>query len=296
EIQFSGSAFDDFLDFQVGGFYSDREQPYSDSSFITFGRPATLVVTEPINPLAASIADSELDETSKAIYAQLTLHPTSDLSLTAGVRYTRDIKEDINTSRAPGGTCTLRNIPSVNLATCVQTLEDEFSAVTYNLSIDYALSPDQLVYIATRRGYNAGGHNINIEDSNETYDPEYITDYEIGLKSDWQLGDMPIRSNIAAFYAEYEDIQRRVVVIIPGPPPRPQATTANAAAATLYGAQFDISANPTPELRLNLGYGYVHSEYDSFVDAVVGDASGNKFAQAPEHTVSFSTSYTVDLP
>src|SRR3546814_1122310 len=88
---------------------------------------------------------------------------------------------------------------------------------TYNFSADYRITDDMLVYATTRRGYNAGGFNANIDDPDlQIVRPEHITDYEAGLKADWHIGGMPVRTNVSASLAKYKDIQRTTSLIFEG--------------------------------------------------------------------------------
>jgi iron complex outermembrane receptor protein len=193
-----------------------------------------------------------------------------------------------------GFVCTLPNIPGVDLATCQRPLSLDQHATTYNVSLDYKLSPDALLYVTTRRGYNGGGFNSGIPDpALARYNPEYITDYETGIKTDWYLGSMPVRTNVAAFYAKYEDIIRTTTVIRNN---FANTGSFNAAKATIYGAQLELQAKPSDKLTLDASYGYLHTKYDSFDNPLLGNLAGNQFAQAPEQTFNGSVTYTQPLP
>src|SRR3546814_19998991 len=71
-----------------------------------------------------------------------------------------------------------------------------------------------LLYATTRRCDNAGVFNPSVPASQEpstpqpAYGPEYIRDYEIGLKAAWRLAGMPVRTNLSGFYSKYTNIQR----------------------------------------------------------------------------------------
>ena len=41
-----------------------------------------------------------------------------------------------------------------------------------------------------------------------TYAPEYVTNYEVGQKSDFELGGMPVRINTALYYTDYTNLQK----------------------------------------------------------------------------------------
>jgi len=70
------------------------------------------------------------------------------------------------------------------------------------------------VYLAHRRGFKPGGTNTASNPQNPppgfelNYDPETVDDLELGIKADWAIGDMPVRTNAAIYKMWYEDIQR----------------------------------------------------------------------------------------
>src|SRR3546814_3512271 len=92
--------------------------------------------------------------------------------------------------------------PVVDFANCIRNINDSYDAITYNFSLDYRLNSKVLLYATTRRGYNSGGFNPSVPASQEpsapqpAYGPEYIRDYEVGIKADWRLAGMPVRTNL----------------------------------------------------------------------------------------------------
>lgn len=284
ELQFLGEAMDERLSW-VSGLYFSASDVDNFNSYLLFapiGTPHNNNTTQQTGGLTTT--------DSAAIYAQGTFALTDRLNITAGVRYTQDDVMTAQFGYSPGHVCNLpAALPSVDMATCTQRIAAKTDAVTYNLSIDFKIADDVLVYGTTRKGYNAGGFNPNINDADlEVVRPEFITDYETGLKADWRLGGMALRTNVSAFYAKYKDIQRTTSLvyddlIVTG--------NFNAAAATLYGAQIELLARPVEALTLQASYGYLHTRYDSFKNALLGDVTGNKFAQAPQDTVNLAATY-----
>ena len=59
--------------------------------------------------------------------------------------------------------------------------------VPYTFGIDYQVDEDVLVYAKTSRGFRSGGQNLRGgaagPESFAPFDPETVTDLEIGLKS-----------------------------------------------------------------------------------------------------------------
>src|SRR3546814_14427304 len=72
-----------------------------------------------------------------------------------------------------------------------------FKATTWNLNALYEINRDINVYASVRRGYKSGGFNSTaLNPADRFFAPETVTDYEIGLKSQWHLGGWPIRANV----------------------------------------------------------------------------------------------------
>lgn len=287
EFEILGNMFDDRLSW-VGGLYYRKNRTSSLNRYLLFA------------PIGTALSDRTTQQTggidqqiSKAAYGQATFSITDGLKLTAGLRYTKDNQLTDQVGYSPGLICNLPNFPNVDLAACRQRITSTSHAVTYNFSADYQVTDKVLVYATTRKGYNAGGFNANINDPDlEIVKPEYIRDYETGLKADWHLGSMPIRTNISAFLSKYKDIQRTTSLILNG---LVVTGNFNAAAATIYGGQFEVLARPVTGLELQASYGYLHTKYDSFDNPLVGNLSGNKFAQAPAHTLHLAGTYTYPL-
>ena len=297
ELQLLGNAYDDRLEYQTGIYYShELRDAYAQllAAGLAVGEIYQPEVNDPIPPENAEVVHYLAPDISKAIYGQITYHTSEDLALTAGLRYTED-KAKGRFSSYSGGDCALdESDESVDQENCVQTVSEKFSAVTYNLSADYTISPDILVYATTRKGYMSGGFNFDAEEQYRTYLPEHLYDLEMGLKGTWEPWGIPVRTNIATFYSKYQDILRGVTVETSDG--RPHKIGLNAAEATLYGGQVELLVRPFSNLAFTANYGYLQSKYDEFVNPVVGDASGNSFAQAPEHTLSMSSTYFVNLP
>ena len=132
--------------------------------------------------------------------------------------------------------------------------------------------------------------------------PEKVTAYEGGLKSEFL--DRRLRINLAGFYYDYKDLQVGKVV-------NASLALENAATATIYGAELELRARPTPDLELGLTGSYLNAKFDSFisidparpggdgrtVDPATGapafNNAGNRLPQAPKWTVDAMAQYTV---
>jgi len=65
---------------------------------------------------------------------------------------------------------------------------------TWTAGLDYEMNDSVLIYGKVTRGYKAGSFNY-AGVSQLTSKPELVTNYEIGAKTDFTLGEMPARLN-----------------------------------------------------------------------------------------------------
>ena len=71
------------------------------------------------------------------------------------------------------------------------------------------------------------------------FDPEAVTDYEIGAKID--LFDRRLRLNLAAFNSDVDDVQRNVIGVGNG---RLVSGVENAASARIQGLEAELTVAP----------------------------------------------------
>jgi iron complex outermembrane receptor protein len=243
ELQLLGKSFGGRFDWILGAFYLD-EAPVEYTSFVqvNFGNGP---------PPATPSSVNENGTRSKALYAH-TIYDLSSilpgLKFNAGVRYTWD---DIFASAGPIG------------APVNTDVHDR--APTWTVGMDYGLAPNTLLYVASRRGYRAGGFN-SFQNGVQPppFGPERVTDVELGIKSDWKVGSMPIRTNVAVYDQDYSDIQVEQSVALGGNPPAISIITENAATARIYGVEVEALANVTDDLQLGATFDYLNFAYTKF--------------------------------
>jgi iron complex outermembrane recepter protein len=180
------------------------------------------------------------------------------------------------------------------LGNCSLPLEDDFSEPTYNLSIDYRLTSDALVYLAHRHGYRTGGFGARAtteQGLSRTFKPETVDDIELGAKIDWQFGNAFLRTNLAAYYADYKDIQR----LLTDPTLVPITTvTTNAGKAEIKGGEFEFVFRPIYRFEISGFYSYTDAEFTEFIAPDGTDLSNAPFARAPENIYGGTALF--DLP
>lgn len=119
--------------------------------------------------------------------------------------------------------------------------------------------------------------------------PEFVTNYEIGIKS--RVFANRFRINAAAFYMDYTDIQ----VSIADPTFAFLRNLANAASAHIQGFEADITMRPAHGLKISAGLGYLKTRYDSFTPNPGDDRSGTGFGTAPKWTLNASVDYRIPI-
>ncbi len=252
---------------------------------------------------AYSITDVAGENTSYAVFAQGTYELMDRLKLTAGARYSKDEREATIRNRTrsacrftldqDGNPATPETTPA--LADCEVTNDASFSEPTYNISLDYQFSDSKLAYIAHRHGYRSGGFGSRATTQvglARTFNPETVDDVEIGLKADWQPGDVFVRTNLAAYYSKYQDIQR----ILTDPNVAPvTAVTTNAGRARIQGFEAELMVRPIQSVELSADYAYTDAEFTEFVAPDGTDLSNAPFARAPKNVYTLGARYTLPI-
>ena len=297
ETQLQGKLFDGALDFTVGTFFLWSKSPSPQ-------RNVQLSVTTP------SLSISSPVERSQAVFGQATYDFSNagleGLSLTAGYRYTHDFRSvEAANYRDNGREASLANdwaIPNTvgncSLAAgCPTSTKASFNASSYNFSIDYKVSPTTLVYATHRRGYRAGGLNPQALNFGVAYGPEKVTDFEIGLKTDFNVGDVKGRLNLAGFISKQKDAQiSQAFPVQIGGSTSLVNLIVNAATAKIKGIEADLTLKPIENLTLGASYSYTDAKYTSVLDVSTGkEITGRPFPFLAKHRLNLSANLTVPL-
>lgn len=277
ELQVQGSGLNKYLTYTVGGFlYSARPAGMWGNSSISFC-PALYV-----GLCGQASAFSGVSNKSKALYAQSTMdmgyfNPNLDsLRVTFGYRYTWDKVEGFSSQFRPdteqGKSICASDGNVVPTATapeaCLYEATLESRAPTWTIGVDYKPRQNLMLYGKVSRGYKAGGLNTYaVRPETQIFQPESLTSYEVGFKSDWQLGNVPLRLNANYHYSDFQDIQR------PGGDfnsvTQTQGSQILNATATLQGFGVDVSVAPVSIFKVGGNISYTHGKYKDFNQVVL---------------------------
>lgn len=238
ELQLQGNALDDDLTFVVGAYYQ-RVTPegYQGEhvNALGFDRPLLSYGVKTVSYAPYSQGTYNLGGISKSL---------ERLSATAGIRYTTDEADGFSNAGTE------------------HTAKLEYHALTYTVGLDYA-SDHGLIYGKISRGYKAGGMAVlAVVPDDYTFDPEYVTNYEVGHKVDFEIGSMPARVNTAFYYTDYTDMQRAALDSLGGINFGGAVFTAGK--AVIQGVEIEATLMPLDELTLAATYAYTHGEYKDY--------------------------------
>ena len=288
EFQIVGTF--DNLKWIAGAYYSHFDRLYAVNSSFVVG-PASFY-----GPAFERHSQMNEKGNSKALFAQGTYDFSGvgldGLRLTAGARYTIEKKRNTNenfystettqlqywnSSRNPA-LCNELNrtegntVAINNGAQCQISGRRTYKALTWTASLEYQATKDTLVYLANRRGFKAGSSNPTTRSLEfNMFGPERITDFELGLKHQGNLGDVPYRLNIAGFIGKYKNIQTQDILQFctndnpgcAGGGVYTDLIVLNLGKATIKGVEVEGSIKPVRQLELSLGYSYQVGRYGS---------------------------------
>ena len=289
ELQLQGTARNEKLHYQAGLYYFFTH-PFGTTvyhSYFLGPQPEATYI-----PL----------ERSRAIYAQATYdlsdvyEPLDGFSLTAGYRFSFDDKTETASAAGTGAKidpATGNTIPSY----FSQRTHNENAS--WNLQLQYQVTIDSMVYIAGRRGYIAGG--INLQDTLPSpqnpltkYAPQVLDDVEIGTKTDWSIGDVKLRTNVDVFQSYFKNLQQNSMpqAFVNGTPIT-VSLTQNAGHATFTGAELQATILPGGGFEISGNYAYLYYKFNEFnpIYVVPGTPLDPGIAAAPKHKMQLAITY-----
>jgi iron complex outermembrane receptor protein len=300
ELQFQGSAMDNRLTWQAGGYLeisdplglSGSQSPFlaacrGDGSdfqctdpvgFLTNLNPLIPAAAKPIHVGSINYTVGTTTFHDVGLYAQATYKLAEKLKLTGGFRYTWDKEVNVSDRRTyipqyppqyglfPAAVNPLCTDPTAIATKCVTTLNQKSSKPTWLIDLDYTPTQDILLYGKYARGYRSATIAPNVSAPLNLVAPEQVDSYEIGVKTGFH-GAVHGTFNVAAFYNNFTNQQLQVgfnAKIGSG-----QASTAapiNAGKSTIYGLEAAATLTPFRGLDLTADYTYLHTEIKAVRD------------------------------
>ena len=228
-----------------------------------------------------------------------------NLRFTAGYRYTWDYDSLGEQSTKPVDmvtrTGTIANNCNITIHdnNCFTQVDTHFSAFGWNVGLDYQWTPTTLVYVRAGNTYRPGGTNLAVPAPFNEFKPEHVTDVEIGVKTDYDLGDeIHGRTNFDMYHTDYKAIQVSQVVTIPSPvagqPPSAQQIQTNAASGTLEGMEIQQNFSLPYGFELAAQGSYIYTHYDAYPQ-VFGQVGSPPFNYIPKFQFAVIPTYHVPI-
>jgi iron complex outermembrane receptor protein len=228
---------------------------------------------------------------STAAYGQLSYTFNKKLTLTGGMRYTRDEKSVLSSrfnlaATGPGsyfahgiddpvdyacGGFIAANPASVSASpTAVAQAynfvcaNNTYSYTNYRLAADYKLDRNHMVYAGYSTGTHAGGFNsgpvtIGGVPTLLPFAPEKVKAFEVGSKN--TFFDRMLTLNAAAFVNDYRDLHAQTSIPNPNAPLTSViALVQNIGKDRAYGLDLEAVLRPTRDLRMSLAYNWLNAK------------------------------------
>lgn len=127
------------------------------------------------------------------------------------------------------------------------------------------------------------------------FDPEYLWNYEAGLKG--TAADGRVRGAVTAFIYDYTDIQVRIYPEVTGAP----IPIDNASKAEVTGIEIEGSLLPSPSFQLDVSIAWIDGTYEDYLTAnpnagnALQDLSGNRMIHSPRLKANVGAEYAFEL-
>ncbi|MFK8021989.1 MAG: TonB-dependent receptor [Pseudomonadales bacterium] len=282
----------------VGGLYSfdvDYEQRW-DVAHLHYALSLIGAVPIPLTPTTLS-ANGQMQETeSLAAYVSVDWDINDQWSMTFGGRYTEEEKDFIGGNGgvfwdpAAGDT-----IPALLEPVSYSGKWNEF---TPSFSVRFQPNDDMMVWASYTEGFKSGGFfgrqaNFDLDSS---FEPEYVENYELGLKSTWMDGRLTFNPTI--FYSDYVDKQESI--LIPVDLSNVATVVRNASTQEIFGLELELHWQITQALNLRANYGYIDASYGEYFadlngDQIVTDNSGLEPRNTPENTFGIAATHIANV-
>ena len=148
---------------------------------------------------------------------------------------------------------------------------------------------DSNIYFSIARGYKQGGFNLGLDATDNLvkesliYDPEYLTNYELGVTS--YLKGRDLNYSLVIFFSERKDQQVLISrQVDPSDPNTFSYLTQNAAEGENYGIEITSNYLLTDNLYIYANLGFLKTKIKNWESRI--DLEDRSQAHAPEHSYS----------
>ena len=157
------------------------------------------------------------------------------------------------------------------------------------ISLVKKTNDDSNIYFSIARGYKQGGFNLGLDATDNLvkqsliYNPEYLTNYELGISS--YLKDRDLNYSLVIFFSERKDQQVLISrQVDPSDPNTFSYLTQNAAEGENYGIEITSNYLLTDNLYIYANLGFLKTKIKNWESRI--DLEDRSQAHAPERSYS----------
>ncbi len=224
--------------------------------------------------------DIRLDNTSAALFGQVSWKPANGLTIQPGFRVNYDKKEGLYDSTVTNGAGQLVTFASTDprfvaqrSVLSPQRFEPKFSDwnFSYDTTLSYEIASDILAYSTYSKTFKSGGINLNGVPNDSAGNPilaagvvkpESVNHYEAGVKA--RFLDRNATLNLSAYRTDISDYQ---ALVTNGQLGVLRGYLANADKVRTQGFEADFSFRPSERFNIYVNGTYVDAKYRNFADA-----------------------------
>lgn len=298
EINLSG-IITDRLTWIAGAFYQEETGQEIVQVRYPLTPPANMGSSLPVT----NIEDRNIENESKAIYAQLAAKIADNFELTLGARQTEETKSVyIEKTEFQGGNPVISPLEGVR----------EASEPSFLANLAWEVSEDSMAYLQFSDGFRNGGFparqpaGFNDPFENLFFDEEFVESWEIGLKT--TAMDGALRANIALFQMNFSDMQLNATYFDVASAQN-RTTIQNVGDATINGLEVEGSYLATDNLRFDVSLGFLDTELtavttddgqfilnngSNLAKTITGD-TGNELPHSPGIQANIGANYSFYL-
>lgn len=275
ELRYAFSTADGKWDITTGLYFFEQSIEYRERRWAGLG----ILVGAPLPIMNTVNLGGDMDHQTWGAFASADYILSDDITLTTGLRYTKEKKAArvVNADPNAGGT----PCQDATFATCTfDDLSDEWANLTPKLGVNWMATDDTMLFASYTKGFRSGGVNFrnalpSIIDPGPTKEEEQNA-FEVGFKSD--LGGGRYRVNGAVYHVQISDMQRELNVgaaeipLVGASGVLVWQSTVNAGDVDITGAELEMVALITDSFSINAALGYVDNEYKEYSQTVLDAA------------------------
>jgi iron complex outermembrane receptor protein len=311
ELQFQGTAFNKIIDYTFGvtALWDTPRGPggiYTNGGF-TF----TPIATTPLN-----WASEAIGARSQGVYGQISVDLSQwivqGLKLTLGARNSWDQAYGCG-AQTQGGFVSLEGCRRVS----TEVRLSDANQRPYTLGLEWKVNDALFLYAATHHGYRGvnvnpplftspyttgapglciGGQNCPDLRPFQGTKPDTVTDYEVGIKTNWRVNDVRGRFNLDVYDSKYKNLVEFVNYqgLIPASAPDFPASGSiglNVANLDIKGVELDSSIVPFRGLTVSLNGAYTNQAVDRILVPIAVLAGQGINRPSPKWSGTLSVEY-----